>query len=148
MKRFSADSAIGAAFLAGTLGLVGLVSSTGAAFAQAPAQRLELDRKGETIVLEPYADNILRVTLSLKKGPALAGPGYGIIGTPAAAGWSATETEKANVYQSSRIVATVEKDLPRTTPLLRTQADIAKFFNGSTPGTHITLRTPEGKTLL
>ena len=28
-------------------------------------QRLEIDRKGETIVLEPYAPNILRVTLSL-----------------------------------------------------------------------------------
>jgi alpha-D-xyloside xylohydrolase len=51
-------------------------------------QRLELDRKGETIVLEPYAPNILRVTLSLKKEPALAAPGYGIIGTPAAAGWT------------------------------------------------------------
>jgi hypothetical protein len=30
------------------------------------SQRLELDRKGQTIVLEPYAPNILRVTLSLK----------------------------------------------------------------------------------
>jgi alpha-D-xyloside xylohydrolase len=115
----------------------------------APAQsRLELDRKGETIVLEPYAPNILRVTLSLKKEPALAAPGYGIIGAPAAAGWSATETAQANVYQSSRIVATVDKDLPRTEPPLQTQVDIAKYFNGSTPGAHITLRTPDGSTLV
>ena len=116
--------------------------------AQSPTQRLEIDRKGETIVLEPYAPNILRVTLSLKHDPALAAPGPGIIGMPAASGWSATEDAAANVYTSSRIVATVDKDQPSTQPPLRTQADIAKFFNGSTPGTHITLRTPQGATLL
>jgi alpha-D-xyloside xylohydrolase len=115
----------------------------------APAQsRLELDRKGETIVLEPYAPNILRVTLSLKKEPALAAPGYGIIGAPAAAGWSATETALANVYQSGRMVATVDKDLPPAHPKLQSEIDIAKYFNGSAPGAHITLRTPDGKKLL
>jgi alpha-D-xyloside xylohydrolase len=148
MKRFSSVGPVASVIVAGMVSLSGLVSLPLTAFAQAPAQRLELDRKGETIVLEPYADNIIRVTLSLNRDSALAPPGYGIIGTPVATAWGATETEKANVYQSGRIVATVDKDLPRSEPLLRTQADIAKFFNGSTPGTHITLRTPEGKTLL
>ena len=45
-------------------------------------------------------------------------------------------------------VASVDKDLPPTTPPLQTQIDISKFFNGSAPGAHITLRTPEGKKLL
>jgi alpha-D-xyloside xylohydrolase len=148
MKRFSSVGPVASVIVAGMVSLSGSVSLPLTAFAQAPAQRLELDRKGETIVLEPYADNIIRVTLSLNRDSALAPPGYGIIGTPVATAWGATETEKANVYQSGRIVATVDKDLPRSEPLLRTQADIAKFFNGSTPGTHITLRTPEGKTLL
>jgi hypothetical protein len=31
-----------------------------------------LSRNGQTIVLEPYAPNILRLTLSLKPEPALA----------------------------------------------------------------------------
>ena len=78
--------------------------------AQSPSQRLELDRKGETIVLEPYAPNILRVTLSLKREPALAAPGYGFVAAPAADGWSASQTEQADVYQSARIVATVDRD--------------------------------------
>ena len=39
----------------------------GISSAQNPAPRLELNRKGETIVLEPYAPNILRVTLSLQR---------------------------------------------------------------------------------
>jgi alpha-D-xyloside xylohydrolase len=128
--------------------VVGLVFSGASATAQAPSQRMELDRKGETIVLEPYAPNILRVTLSLNHGPALAGPGYGIIATPATAGWSVTETAAANEYRSARIVATVEKDRPSTHPPLQTQVDIGKYFNGSVPGAHITFRTPEHKTLL
>jgi alpha-D-xyloside xylohydrolase len=116
--------------------------------AQISSQRLELDRKGETIVLEPYAPNILRVTLSLKREPALAGPGYGLVAAPATEGWSASQTAQADFYQSSRIVATVDRDLPSTEPPVQTQVDISKFFDGSAPGAHITLRTPEGKTLV
>ena len=116
--------------------------------AQAPSQRLELDRKGETIVLEPYAPNILRVTLSLKREPALGAPGYGFVAAPAADGWSASQTAQADVYQSARIVATVDRDLPSTQPPVQTLADISKYFSGSTPGAHITLRTPDGKTLV
>jgi len=118
------------------------------AYAQDSTQRLEIDRKGETIVLEPYAPNILRVTLSLNKAPALAAPGYGVIGKPAATGWSATETPQANVYQSARIVATVEKQPPPSDPPLNTMKDIAKYFNGSAPSAHIVFRTPEGVQLL
>ena len=41
-----------------------------------------LDRGDSTIVLEPYAPNIIRVTLSLLRQPALAPPGYGFTGHP------------------------------------------------------------------
>ncbi len=138
MKRFSL-------LLAPVLAFAGCAALSAA---QMPSQRLELDRTGQTIVLEPYADNILRVTLSLHKQSALAGPGYGLIAAPAANGWSASQTPQADVYQSSRIIATVDKDLPPARPPLQTERDIAKYFNGSTPGAHITLRTPEGKKLL
>ncbi len=116
--------------------------------AQNPSQRLELDRKGETIVLEPYAPNILRVTLSLQPESALASPGYGVVAAPDAAGWSASRTTQADVYRSSRMVVNVERDLPPTKPPLHTQLDIAKYFNGSAPGAHITFRTPGGAKLL
>ena len=144
MQRFTTVLAVtAAAFLSSTF-----LPAQSTAQTQVSTQRLELDRMGETIVLEPYAPNILRVTLSLKRDPALAGPGYGILGVPAGEGWNASETEQANVYQSPRIVVTVEKDLPPTHALLQTQVDIKKYFNGSTPDTHITLKTPEGKALL
>lgn len=41
-------------------------------------------------MLEPYAPNIVRVTLSLQRDSALAPPGYGILAKPDAAGWSAS----------------------------------------------------------
>jgi len=128
--------------------LVGTVLAAGTCGWAQTDQKLELNRKGETIVLEPYAPNILRVTLSMNRAPAEALPGYGIIGTPAPAGWSAAETDRANVYQSGRIVATIDKDLPSGKPPLQSEIDISKYFNGSTPGAHITLTTPEGKKLL
>jgi len=111
-----------------------------------PLERMELDREGETIVLEPYAENILRVTLSLKKSPALAGPGYGVIATPAEHGWSASNTPGADIYKSARMEVWV--DVPHPWKPSPSQVDIAKDFNGSTPGAHITFRTPEGVKLL
>src|SRR5208282_5338968 len=69
MQRFSAALAV----------FAGIVLTAGSALAQTPSQRLELDRTGQTVVLEPYAPNILRVTLSLNREPALAAPGYGIL---------------------------------------------------------------------
>ena len=116
--------------------------------AQNPSEHLELDLRGETIVLEPYTPNILRVTLSLQRESALAAPGYGIVAAPDAAGWSASQTEQATVYSSSRMAVTVDREKPAGPPPLQTMADIGKYFNGSTPGTHITFQTPEGKTLL
>ena len=116
--------------------------------AQNPSQRLELNRTGETIVLESYAPNIVRVTLSLQPESALAAPGDGVVAAPDAAGWSASQTTQADVYGSSRMVVTVDREPPSGPPPLRTMADIAKYFNGSTPNTNITFRTPGGAKLL
>ena len=99
-------------FLAVLALVAGITLTAVCSQAQNPSQRLELDRKGETIVLEPYAPNILRVTLSLQREPALAGPGYGVVAAPAAAGWSASQTAQADVYRSARMVVTVDRELP------------------------------------
>jgi alpha-D-xyloside xylohydrolase len=132
MKRFSLALAV----------LAGIVLTTTGVLAQNPAQRLELARKGETIVLEPYAPNILRVTLSLKREPALAAPGYGFIASPSGEGWAASRTGAADVYKSARMVVTVDPDQPVD------WGDAGKFFGPSTQGAHITFTTPEGKKLL
>ena len=97
-------------------------------------------------MFEPYASNIIRVTLSLNKDHALAKPGYGFVANPAAEGWSRQQSEQSEVYQSPRLVVSMAQNHPGKP--MATQIDIGKFFSGSTPGADISFRTPEGKTLL
>ncbi len=121
-----------------------LVACAGTAGAEAAP--VVLDRDGSTIVLEPYAPDIIRMTLSLNKDGALAAPGYGFIAKPAANGWTHQQNEQGDVYRSSRMVVTVAVNRPGKP--VATQVDIAKFFNGSAPSANISIQTPEGKTLL
>src|ERR1700693_5882687 len=78
-----------------------------AGVANAQTSPVVLDRDGGTIVLEPYAPNVIRVTLSLNKKAALAAPGYGFVATPAADGWTRQQSDQGDVYRSSRLVVTV-----------------------------------------
>jgi alpha-D-xyloside xylohydrolase len=121
-------------------------------------QKVVITRGDSTIVLEPYAPNIVRVTLSLLKDQATAAPGYGVVASPAPDGWKYNEGEEAHTYQSSRMVVTLlggrgkaksatEPDAPLTN-VQKTQASIGKFFNGSTPWADIRFSTPDGKLLL
>jgi alpha-D-xyloside xylohydrolase len=118
----------------------------GAGIAGAEAAPVVLDRDGSTVVLEPYAPNIIRVTLSLNKEGALAAPGYGFVAKPTADGWTRQQNEQGDIFRSSRMVVTVAANHPGKA--MATQVDIAKFFNGSAPPTNIAIQTPEGKTLL
>jgi alpha-D-xyloside xylohydrolase len=113
--------------------------------AHAQRSQIVLDRDGGTIVLEPYAPNIVRVTLSLLKEPATAAPGYGFVANPSADGWSRQQDAQGDVYRSQRLVVTVAANRPRKP--MATELDIAKFFNGSAPPAHITIGTPGGKRL-
>jgi alpha-D-xyloside xylohydrolase len=125
--------------------LLALAAAAYPALAQTAAARLILDRGGSTIVLEPYAPNIIRVTLSLRKEPALAAPGSGFIAAPASTGWTRQGNESGDTYQSSRLTVTIAANRPGHP--LPSHFDIAKFFNGSAPPAHIVF-SAGGKTLL
>ncbi len=133
--------------------------------AQAPApkveSKVELKRGESTIVFEPYAPNVIRVTLSLDHAQALAAPGYGIVGTPAADGWSLAEAPGSATYSSPRMVVTLvgggdrpeDANKPKAkwepkTNVEKTQSSIGKFFGGSAPWADIRFSTPDGKLLL
>jgi alpha-D-xyloside xylohydrolase len=114
--------------------------------ANAETATMMVNRDGSTVALEPYAPNIVRVTLSLNKDAAMAKPGYGFTATPAPDGWTHQQSEQGDVYQSSRMVVSVGVNHPGIP--MATEIDIAKFFNGSAPPADISIRTPEGKILL
>src|SRR5512140_1507708 len=69
--------------------------------------RVVLERRESAVVLEPYAPNIVRVTLSLKKEAALAAPGYGFVANPAGQGWVYQHSDEADRYNSSRLTVSV-----------------------------------------
>ncbi len=116
------------------------------AAAAASAQPVALERDGSTIALEAYAPNVVRVTLSLDRKEALAGPGYGFVAKPQPGGWTHETSSEGDVYRSPRLVVTVALNNPGKP--LDTQVDIARFFNGSAPPADVTFATPEGRTLL
>jgi alpha-D-xyloside xylohydrolase len=113
--------------------------------AQQPAVVMEHD--GSTVMFEPYAPNIVRVTLSMQHDPAVAAPGYGFVAKPESDGWTHTSDDHGDTYRSSRLVVTLDASHHGGKPSL-TQADIGRFFTGSTPGAHIHVTTPEGATLV
>ena len=92
--------------------------------------------------------NILRVTLSLQHDPAVAAPGYGFVAKPDSEGWTHTTDDHGDTYRSSRLVVTLDASHRHAGKPNATQSDIGKFFTGSTPGAHIRIATPEGKTLV
>jgi alpha-D-xyloside xylohydrolase len=118
-----------------------------AASLAAHAQQLTLTRGEATVLVEPYAPNIVRVSLSLDKARALAAPGYGILAKPQTAGWTAASDTSGDTLRSSRMVVRVAPQGPPYTPT-GTAADIAKFFNGYTPYVGLDIKTPDGKDLL
>jgi alpha-D-xyloside xylohydrolase len=97
-------------------------------------------------VLDVFGPNIVRVTLSLDKAAALKGPGVGITASATASGWTQASGKDGDTFRSDRLVVHV---LPEThsTPS-GTSADIARYFNGSTPYVGLRIETPAGKEIL
>jgi len=154
MKRYS----LRLAALAGVLGLSMCAAGQNSAIRnilQSPApggsastDRVVLTGGGETIVLEPYAPNILRVTLSTDPAAAEAAPGVGIIARPDPTGWLPSQSDGEDVFRSGRIIAVVRHPHgpPPASPWGTTGT--AKFFRGSAPWADISIWTPEGKKVL
>ena len=116
--------------------LVLLSYAGGAALAQ--TSPLVLEREGRVIALEPYAPNVLRVTISPDAAAAKAAPGYGFVAKPAAAGWThERDADGGDVFRSTRMTmhvgaATLPKDKqPRTMPLDDLNLQLrAPYFGG------------------
>ena len=119
-----------------------LLLSTSAALSQV----VPLDRNGQTITIEPYATNIVRVTLSTIAKEAQSAPGYGFVGKPTLKEWEhAVAANGADTYTSPRMTVTVSPAYRRNPN--DKLPDTAKFFSGSVPGTNIRFTLPDGSQL-
>ncbi len=128
--------------------LAGLLNLSQAAVAQdSSAARISTTRGEATVVVEPYAPNIVHVSISLLKDAALAPPGYGIRAQPAAQDWTADGGAQGDQLHSSALTVTVAPQPVRSRPT-GTGSDIGRFFNGSTPHVGLDIKTADGNDLL
>ncbi len=110
-------------------------------------KQIVIERRDATVVLEPYAPNIVRITMSLKKDAALAAPGYGISGKPAEAGWTYEHTDAMDTYKSDRM--TVKMQVPHYgNGAPPPGCDTCLYFGGSTPWVPLSVTGTDGKALL
>ena len=119
-----------------------------------------LERDGRTIVLEPYAANILRITMSRTRADATTLAGYGLNGTPAISGWRhEQDAGKGDVFRSGRLIVHVSPDhlsqslSPQRMPLDDLNQSLREhyFGGGSRNGPNddaISVTTASGKALL
>ncbi len=128
--------------LFGLAAVVTVMSSASGCFAQTAIIRT--DRGEATVLVEPYAPNIVRVSLSLRKSDALAAPGYGIVAQPTTAGWTVTSGEQGDVLKSEALTVTIAPQPKGRGPLPET----AKFFSGSTGYVGLNITTADGMPLL
>ena len=118
---------------------------------------LVLERGGRTISLEPYAPNIVRVTISRDKTAATNAPGYGFIARPSAEGWTHEhDTDGVDIFRSPRMVVRVspaDSPMPQPMPLdeLNRQLREQYFGGGNGHRPHhdaLVVTTADGKMLL
>jgi alpha-D-xyloside xylohydrolase len=110
-------------------------------------QNLVLERNHATVLVEPYAPNIVRVSVSMLKDEALASAGYGISAGVDSNGWTLQKNEQGDGIVSSGLQVWVDAP-PAPRPREGGGSDIGKYFGGSTPHVGIHIKNGEGNTLL
>ena len=130
---------------AGLLALAGMIAGT--ALAAAGAAQAEpmavLDRYGAYVSIEPYAPNIVRVTISDERDLASAKPGYGFTADSDAKGWTHTTGAAGDVFSAAGLSVEVS---PQNWPGPPDQ--MARYFAPSLPPVSITLRKAGGQSVL
>ncbi|MGK6319548.1 TIM-barrel domain-containing protein [Sphingomonas sp. DT-204] len=119
-----------------------LVASTILAVASpAAAQSLgTVDRHGSIVAVEPYAPNIVHVTIALDPKEVAAGAGYGIRAKPDMGGWTHRADAEGDTYSSSALSVTVAAQ-----PWPKPPTQMQRYFAPSLPPVSIVIRGADGR---
>jgi alpha-D-xyloside xylohydrolase len=98
-----------------------------------------LDRNGSRIAIEPYAPNIVRVTIALDKALAEAPPGDGPIAKADAAGWSHRTDASGDIFTSSALTLTVDAK-----PWPKAPTQMERYFAPSLPPVSLSVQDASG----
>jgi alpha-D-xyloside xylohydrolase len=129
--RATGRGLLAAALLAGSAGL-----------AQA-APLATLDRYGAYVSIEPYAPNIVRVTIATQPDRADAKPGYGIIAPSDATGWTHQAGPAGDSFSSSALRVTVAPAPPPHVP-----SQMEAYFAPALPPASVTVAGADGKPIV
>lgn len=142
------------------VGVALLLAGAGADVACAQEQRVVLNREGRTIALEPYAPNLLRVTIAKTLEAATAPTGYGIEATPSLSGWKREQDSEGNeILRSEQLIVRISPEhlaaerSPHPMPLDPLNQSLRDHYFGGPP-THrpsddvLSVSTASGKALL
>ncbi len=116
-----------------------------AAFALVPAVAAQaaplgsLDRNGSHVSIEPYAPNIVRVTIAVDRDLADAPPGPGPNAKPDAAGWTHSNDASGDVFTSSALSLTVNAQ-----PWPKAPSQMERYFAPSLPPVSVSVKGADG----
>jgi len=121
--------------------LAGATLLLGAAPAVADPMAL-LDRNGARVAVEPYAPNVVRVTIALDPALASAAAGPGISGRADPTGWTHSARDGADSFRSAGMTLTVDaQEWPKA------PSQMQRYFAPSLPGVGLSIQTPDGRTV-
>ncbi len=106
---------------------------------------IRTQRGAATVLIEPYAPNIVRVSMSLRENDALAAPGYGVVATPDFGGWTIRSGPEGEILQSGALTVRLA---PKPVSHGEHLPETAQFFSGSTPWVGLDIATADGRELL
>ncbi|MBW8743382.1 MAG: alpha-glucosidase, partial [Sphingomonas sp.] len=102
-----------------------------------------VDRNGSLVAIEPYAPNVVRVTIALDHGLSDAKPGYGIVAKSDAAGWNHTTSASGDTFSSSAVSLTVNAQ-----PWPSAPSQAQHYFASSLPPVSIALNDASGQPIV
>lgn len=101
-----------------------------------------LNHNGSYVVVESYAPNIVRVTISDQSAQAQAAPGYGFVGHPDETGWTHQADAHGDRFVSKAL--TLEVVQPKQGPM----ETMARYFAPTLPPVALKISKPDGEVML
>jgi alpha-D-xyloside xylohydrolase len=98
-----------------------------------------VDRNGSLVAIEPYAPNIVRVTIAVDRALADAAPGPGPNAKANATGWTHRTDPSGDVFASSALSLTVAAQ-----PWPKAPSQMERYFAPSLPPVAITINGADG----
>ncbi|WP_116092186.1 TIM-barrel domain-containing protein [Sphingomonas crusticola] len=102
-----------------------------------------VERHGSVVAVEPYAANIVRVTIALDRDLADAAPGYGVSAKSDASGWSHGESQAGDTFASSAMSVTVNAQ-----PWPKAPSQMERYFAPSLPPVSVTIKGADGRAIV